>query len=86
MIPGDPYILLMPRLNRAEAAAPSSASTRGRTVTDCASSWNGRLGGPAKEVLDYFAQQKAYKVIIVDVYRRLSDSDKKVLKDKGVSY
>jgi len=55
-------------------------------LLNAASSWNGRLGGPAKEVLDYFAQQKAYKVIIVDVYKKLLDGERKVLKDKGVNY
>ncbi len=55
-------------------------------LINAVASWNGRLGGPAKETLDYFAQQKAYKVIIVDTYRKLSDSERKVLKDKGVSY
>lgn len=51
-----------------------------------AMSWNGRLGGPAKETLEYFAQQKAYKQMMSDVYKKMSDADKKTLKEKGVSY
>ncbi len=43
------------------------------------SSFNGRLSGPVKTVLDYFSQQNDYKKMMMECYEKCSDSKRKMV-------
>ncbi len=50
------------------------------------SSFNGRLSGPVKTVLDYFSQQNSFKKIIIDCYKKTTDTKLKTIVKSNFSF
>lgn len=56
------------------------------TGFEALSSFNTRLSGPVKTVLEYFSQQNLYKKMMIECYRKCSDSKLKVLVKKSFTF